>query len=226
MLEIGPGGGVLTVGLLEEGAAAVDACELDRDWAFHLRERLASPRLRLLVADALGLAWRRFPEGLLVAGNLPYNVATAVIERLLLEAHTVPRAGFLVQREVAERLVAGPGEADYGALSVLTVARAEARILGRVGRGAFRPRPEVDGAFVGFALRPPPLPAAELCDFAATVRLAFGLRRKTLRNALAAGWGRAAADRALDRLGLGPKTRAEALPLEAFVALHRLAPDG
>lgn len=234
VVEIGPGAGALTAELLAAGAARVLALELDPDWARVLHRRLAGreeagpARLAVAVADALDLPWERLPAPTLAAGNLPYNVATALVERLLPHHATVPRAAFLVQREVAERLVARPGDGAYGSLSVVVAAYAEARVLGRVRPGSFRPRPRVEGAFVGFRLRPPPLPPAAMRPFLATVRLAFGQRRKTLRNALAAGWGRRGAEAALERAGISPNLRAEALGLTELLALHqaRLATDG
>ncbi len=220
VVEIGPGGGVLTEALLA-ARARVAACEIDPEWAFALAGRRLGGGLSIAVIDALDLAWERLPPDARVAGNLPYNVATTLLERLLRRASGVERAGFLVQLEVARRLVAGPGGRDYGALSVVVAARAEARLLARVRRASFRPAPAVDGAFVGLVRRPPPLPAGEMEAFDATVRRAFAQRRKTLRNALAAGWGREAADALLADLGLGPRTRAETLALGDFVALHR-----
>ncbi|HZI63859.1 MAG TPA: rRNA adenine N-6-methyltransferase family protein, partial [Thermoanaerobaculia bacterium] len=127
---------------------------------------------------------------------------------------------FLVQLEVAQRLVAPPGASEYGALSVLTAARAAARLLGRVRPGGFRPPPKVHGAFVGFELRAPPLPPEDMAAFAATVHAAFAQRRKTLRNALGASWGRAAAEQVLAAAGLGPERRAQELDLEEFLRLH------
>lgn len=217
--EIGPGSGVLTRELLAAGAARVVGYELDLDWAFSLRGGLRDPRLRIVSGDALYLRWERLPKGTEVAGNLPYNVATAIIDRVLDAHRSVPRAGFLVQLEVARRLVAQPGDPDYGAASVLVRARAEARILGRVRPGAFRPPPKVDSAFVGFLLRPPIVEGNAMRELRSTVRAAFGLRRKTLRNSLAGSWGVEAADAALVKLGWGPKTRAEGLALEDFMAL-------
>ena len=116
----------------------------------------------------------------------------------------MPRAAFLVQKEVAERIVAGPGDPGYGSFSVLVACYARASVLGRVRPGSFRPPPKVESAFVGLELHAPPLPPAEMPAFLATVRLAFGQRRKTLRNALAAGWGREEAERALAAAGLPP----------------------
>lgn len=232
VVEIGPGGGVLTAELLAAGAARVVGWEIDLPWAAELRRRLAGERLSLVVADALDLDWRSlalrgtaFPANtVLAAGNLPYNVATPILERLLPHHAAVPRAAFLVQKEVGERLVARPGDADYGSLSVLVAAYAEARLLGRVPKGAFRPPPKVDGAFVGLTLRPPPLPEAEMPDFLATVRASFLKRRKTLRNSLAAAWGRDEAERALATFlpahGLPPTARAERLGVDELLALH------
>lgn len=252
VVEIGPGGGVLTGELLAAGAARVVGWEIDLAWAAELRRRFAEPlpaaaagggagagepaRLAIVVADALALDWpslarrRASPVGtVLAAGNLPYNVATPILERLLPHHAAVPRAAFLVQKEVGERLVAGPGDAAYGSLSVLVAAYAEARLLGRVSKGAFRPPPKVDGAFVGLTLRPPPLPEAEMPAFLATVRAAFAKRRKTLRNSLAAAWGRDEAERALAAFlpahGFPPTARAERLGLAELVALHRARMD-
>ncbi len=227
VLEIGPGGGVLTRELARWGAR-VWAWELDPEWAFALRSELTDgrvapgvPRSSLVVGDALEIAWERLPAPTLVTGNLPYNVATALVDRLLRHPDRIPRAAFLVQKEVAERLVAGPGEAGYGALSVLVRARADARILGRVKAGSFRPPPKVDGAFVGFELRAPPLSAAGMAALEATVHLAFGQRRKTLRNSLGAGWGREPAERALAAAAIAPGARAQELSLADFLRLER-----
>lgn len=225
VLEIGPGGGALTRELLAAGASVL-AWELDVEWAIELARHLASPRLSIVAADALDLEPARLPPPTLVAGNLPYAVSTAIIERLLPAWRNVPRAAFLVQREVAERLVARPGDPGFGALSVLVRARAEVRWLGRVSRGSFRPEPKVDGAFVGLRLHRPPLDEPAMEAFAASVRLGFAQRRKTLRNALAAGWGRAEAERVLAALALPSRVRAEDLDLERWLAVHRVHRTG
>ncbi|MEA2695558.1 MAG: rRNA (adenine1518-N6/adenine1519-N6)-dimethyltransferase [Acidobacteriota bacterium] len=219
VLEIGPGGGVLTTALLAAGARVL-AWEVDPDWAAVLRARLPDPRLALVVGDALEIPWDRLPAPTLVAGNLPYNVATAIIERLFPHQERVPRAAFLVQKEVADRLVAGPGDEAYGSLSVLTAAYAEARLLGRVKRGSFRPPPKVEGAFVGFTLHAPPLPADEMPGFVRMVRLAFNQRRKTLRNALGADWGREKAEAVLGAAGVGARVRAEEVGLSGFLEIY------
>jgi 16S rRNA (adenine1518-N6/adenine1519-N6)-dimethyltransferase len=218
-VEVGPGGGVLTWRLLAS-ARCVDAIEMDPAWAFFLRDLSEPTALRVVIGDALDVRWERLPKGSLVTGNLPYRISTALVERLLPLADVVPRAAFLVQREVAERLVAVPGAPAYGSLSVLVDICADRTVLGYVARGSFRPPPQVEGAFVGLSFRHPPFDVVEFAAFARTVRQAFALRRKTLRNSLAAAWGREAAENALEALGLDARVRAEALDSSAFVELH------
>jgi 16S rRNA (adenine1518-N6/adenine1519-N6)-dimethyltransferase len=221
VLEIGPGDGVLTRRLLaSEPAPTVWAWELDPAWAFRLR-RDAGPHLQIVAGDALEIPWARLPAGIAVAGNLPYNVATPLVERWLTRAKASPRAAFLVQWEVGERLVARPGERAYGALSVAVAMHAEAVLVGRVGRGAFVPVPKVDGAFVGLIRRPPPVAAADLPHLTAVVRAAFAARRKTLRNSLAMSYGNERAAAVLAACGMDPRRRAETWSLADFVRLAR-----
>ena len=222
ILEIGPGGGVLTRALLQAGARVWGA-ELDLEWAWQLRRSLGGEAaLRIVAIDALDLEWERLPPSTMVAGNLPYNVATPILAALLPHHRQVPRAAFLLQKEVAERLTAKPGTRDYGALTVLVACHAEAMILGRVKPGAFRPPPKVDSAFVGLRLRPPPLPDADLPSFLAFVREGFGQKRKTLRNSLGRSVGPARVLTAIETLGLLPTARAEELSLERWLALWSL----
>jgi len=220
VVEIGPGGGVLTAELVAAQARVI-ALEVDPQWAFYLRRRLPGAAVRVVVLDALGLEWRRLPSPTLVAGNLPFQVATPIIESLLPHVGTVPRAGFMVQKEVAERLVARPGKRAYGSLSVLVAAQARASYLGTVRPGSFHPPPGVTAAFVGLELCAPPLPAAEMPAFARLVRGAFARRRKTLRNSLAAEWGRELSEEVLRSVGLERSCRAEALEFGAFVEMYR-----
>jgi 16S rRNA (adenine1518-N6/adenine1519-N6)-dimethyltransferase len=220
VLEIGPGGGVLTAELMAAGARVL-GWELDLEWATELRRRL--PGIQLVIGDALEIAWSRLPVPTLAAGNLPYNVATAILERMLPHHERVPKAAFLVQKEVADRLVARPRDEAYGSLSLLVAAYAHARPLGRVRKGSFRPPPKVEGGFVGLELHPPPLPPEEMPELIALIRLAFNQRRKTLRNALAAGWGRERAEAVLAAVGLPEKVRGEELGLEAFLEIYQRA---
>jgi 16S rRNA (adenine1518-N6/adenine1519-N6)-dimethyltransferase len=227
VVEVGPGGGLLTRELLAAGAR-VWGVEVDPAWACLLGRSLRrapapSPgRLQLVAMDAMEWPWASLPHGTLVAGNLPYNVATALVTAILPLHERVPRAAFLLQLEVAQRLAARPGTRDYGALTVFTACHAEVRILGRVRPGSFRPPPKVESAFVGLTLRAPPLPAGEMPGLLRLVRQAFGQKRKTLRNALGATVGRDRVVSALARLGLPPQARAEELPLAAWLELWRL----
>jgi 16S rRNA (adenine1518-N6/adenine1519-N6)-dimethyltransferase len=219
VIEIGPGGGVLTAELMREGARVV-AWEIDVAWAFELERRLGEP-LRIVIGDALELPWDRLSSPTLVVGNLPYNVATVLIRAMLRHGESIPRAAFLVQLEVGQRLVAGPGDKDYGALSVLTAASARARLLGRVRPGSFRPPPRVVSAFVGFELRAPEVPEDEYPLFVELVHGAFSQRRKKLRNSLGSTLGREGAAAILGEAGVDGDKRAQELELAAFLAMHR-----
>jgi 16S rRNA (adenine1518-N6/adenine1519-N6)-dimethyltransferase len=224
VLEIGPGGGVLTRELVAAGAR-VAAVELDPSWAFHLGRELATipsaERPDLAIADALALRWEGISPAWRVAGNLPYQVGTAIVERFLAGAPPGVRAAFLLQRELVERLGARAGEPEYGALSVLVAARARVTLLGRVPPGAFAPPPKVESAFVGLETTSPAIPSQEWRGFLATVHAAFGRRRKQLRNALLASFPRARVERALASAGIDPAERAERVDLARFVALSR-----
>ena len=226
VLEIGPGGGVLTFALLERGHSTI-AWELDPRWAFELRRRSASrgagsaTTLRLVLGDALDLPWGRLEKVHSVLGNLPYNVSTAILQRALAEGRRGLRLGFLVQLEVAQRICAVPGSKTYGALSVLVRARCGApMVLGRVKPGSFHPPPKVDSAFVGLDLNEERWRSPAWDSFAGLIFEAFGKRRKTIRNALSSRRG-AGLDAALERAEIDPRHRPEQVGIEGWLALHR-----
>ena len=221
VVEIGSGGGVLTRLLLEGGASRVIACELDLLWTFALRRRITDPRLVLVAGDGCDLRYQTVPASTRIAGNLPYNVATRIVLAVLERAPVGARAAFLVQREVAHRLAAGPGDSDYGGLSVLVGARATVRRLSLVRPGSFVPPPAVTSAFVGLERRATPVDEAEWSAFTGFVRAAFSQRRKTLVNNFRSTVGRPAAEAALSALCLPSTARAESLGLSEFVALFR-----
>ena len=221
VVEVGPGGGVLTEALLGVGAR-VTAWELDRAWAFAVARRLPREDLRVVIGDALDLPWDRLPRGCKVAGNLPYNVATPLLDAMLGAGQRIAAIGVLLQLEVAERLVAPPGSKVYGALSVLTQARAVPRILARVLPGSFVPPPKVGSAFVGLAPRQDQPSAERLAELRRLVYAAFGQRRKTLRNALGARWPREQVVAAIEDAGLTADVRAEQVPLAVFLELSDL----
>jgi len=240
-LEIGPGEGVLTVPLAE-AAASVVAVEIDPLMASLLREGPARrcPTLHILEADALEVGPEQVLEllghspnagqKLRLAGNLPFNVSVPLIRRWMDRLDRVADMTFMVQREVAQRMTAAPGEPAYGFLSLLVQLHCEARPLLEVKRIAFRPRPNVDATVVRLEPREgPELPAKERSWLLEVISLAFRSRRKTLFNNLRGDTRFTGMDGPLENLlrgqGLDRNRRGETLPLEAFIDLAReLAP--
>lgn len=222
VVELGAGLGHLTARLLARGAQ-VTAVERDRDMAAVLRGELGD-RIRLLEADAVRLDYRALGDGKLsVVGNLPYHLTSPILFAILDQAEAVSRAVFLVQREVAERLSAGPGVKDWGLLSVLLQHRADVTLERRVPRGAFVPPPEVESAVVRVAFRPPRAPVSDEARFRRLVKAGFAQRRKVLANALAAA-KLAPADQlaaAMARAGVDGRRRGETLTVEEWAALER-----
>jgi 16S rRNA (adenine1518-N6/adenine1519-N6)-dimethyltransferase len=224
-LEIGPGLGALTSWLAEAGAPVV-AVELDRGLAAHLRDRFTGGSVEIVEADFLKVPaqeWRRrFPEGGTALGNLPYSISSPVVLRLIELRDRFPRAVLMLQREVVDRLCAGPGGKEYGILSVYLGVLAEARKEFVVRRACFHPAPDVDSAvmsvrFVGDY--PEPLVEA----LRTVVRAAFAHRRKTLRNAPVPflPGGTAQWRELLLAAGIDPAGRAEEVPPAAYLALAR-----
>lgn len=243
VLEIGPGKGVLTRRLIGRVRSLV-AVEIDPGLAELLRAELAgAPDLTIVQGDILKTDLQATLRGLgasperraRVIANLPYNIATAVILKLLGERSLLRDLLVLVQREVAERIVSPPGRRSYGGLSVLCQVHAKVESLLRLRPGSFRPVPKVDSALVRLTLRSRDA-EAEHSDGAAppgaledVLRVAFGRRRKTLLNNLAslpgpagAPFGSDAARRLIIAAGLDPGARPEAIPVEGFLALVRL----
>jgi 16S rRNA (adenine1518-N6/adenine1519-N6)-dimethyltransferase len=223
VLEVGPGLGSLTLGLLP-AAAHVTAVEIDPRLAALLPRTVAerAPALadRLTVVEADALRLREVPGSAPTAlvANLPYNVAVPVLLHLLELLPTLRRALVLVQAEVAERLAAAPGSAAYGVPSAKAAWYGDVRRAGNVGRRVFWPEPNVDSGLVALDRRPPP-PGDRAATFA-VVDAAFATRRKGLRAALArwAG-GPAAAEARLRAAGIDPTTRGEQLSIADFTRL-------
>jgi 16S rRNA (adenine1518-N6/adenine1519-N6)-dimethyltransferase len=222
VVEIGPGRGALT-DVLSAVCRRLVAIEIDRDLVRHLRERFQDqPQVEIVEGDALETDWGALADGpYLLAGNLPYYITTPLIFRIL--EHPRPRrAVLLVQREVADRLSAGPGSSDYGALTVNVQVTATVKTVGRVPSGAFHPRPNVDSAIVLITPRVEPLLGAEdEMPFRKFVQATFGMRRKQLGRVLR-GMG-VPADRAiaiLGGIGVDPSARPETLDPQGFVRLY------
>lgn len=224
VLEIGPGLGSLTLGLLETGAS-VTAIEIDERLAGRLpgttRERLgeeAAERLRVVTADALQVDTLPGPAPTAVVANLPYNVSVPVLLRLLELFHGWRRGLVMVQLEVADRLVAAPGSKIYGVPSAKMAWYASASRVGTVPPTVFWPVPNVDSGLVRIERRDPP-PGDRTKTFA-VIDAAFSQRRKMLRSALSGLFGSATkASDAIQAAGLDPTTRGEALSVEHFAAI-------
>jgi 16S rRNA (adenine1518-N6/adenine1519-N6)-dimethyltransferase len=226
-LEVGPGLGSLTLGLLD-AAAHVTAVEIDPVLAAALPGTVRQRRpdraanLTVLAADALRLTALPGPAPTALVANLPYNVAVPVVLHLLELLPGLEHGLVMVQAEVAERLAAPPGSRTYGVPSVKAAWYATVRRAGAVPRAVFWPVPNVDSGLVELVRRDPP-PGDRAATFA-VVDAAFAQRRKTLRAALA-GWAgsAAAAEATLRRAGVDPGLRGEALDVTAFARIAAAA---
>ncbi|WP_250003251.1 16S rRNA (adenine(1518)-N(6)/adenine(1519)-N(6))-dimethyltransferase RsmA [Actinoplanes sp. M2I2] len=222
-LEVGPGLGSLTLGLV--GAVRhVHAVEIDPRLADALPGTVPAAHLSVHNADALHVRGADFdPAPTMLVANLPYNVAVPVVLHLLAELPTLRGGLVMVQKEVADRLVAGPGSKVYGIPSVKLAWYAQARSAGKVPPAVFWPVPNVDSGLVAFTRRTPPAGADRRAVFA-VVDAAFAQRRKTLRAALA-GWagGAGRAEQVLVAAGVSPQARGESLTVEQFAAIAAAA---
>jgi 16S rRNA (adenine1518-N6/adenine1519-N6)-dimethyltransferase len=224
VLEVGPGLGSLTLGLLPS-VARVYAVEVDPTLAAALPETVKrkapehADKLTVLHRDALRLAAEEVPGATALVANLPYNVAVPVVLHLLATVPTLRHGLVMVQKEVADRLTAAPGSKVYGAPTVKLAWFARARPAGRVPPGVFWPVPKVDSGLVGFTTRQPPADLDRAAVFA-VIDGAFAQRRKTLRAALA-GWAGGAdeAARILTAAGIDPGARGESLTVDQFAAV-------
>ena len=225
VVEIGPGLGSLTLGLLEQ-AKHVIAVEIDNKMAAAIEDTVAKrapgKSFYLVSADALKVTELPLQPDALVA-NLPYNISVPVLLHFLEQFSTISSGLVLVQAEVAHRLAALPGSKVYGVPSAKLAWYAHANLAGNIGRNIFWPVPNVDSALVYFVKREVPLGSEELrLETFAVIDNAFSQRRKTLRQALATWAGTPAlAEEILVRAGIDPTKRGEALTILDFVAIAK-----
>lgn len=227
VLEIGPGEGTLTEALLATGAMVV-AIERDERMIEILQRKFMGRDFALVVGDALALdwaalvaPWTALGKRWLVAGNIPYYITSPLLDRAL----TPPLPAivtFLVQKEVADRVVAAAGEEAFGGLSIGIQVAAEAERLFTVGRGAFVPPPKVDSAVLRLTPHATPrIPVERIGDFRRLVTSLFSYRRKTMLRALreARGLGADQAAAVLRAAAIAPDVRPEVIPVEGWIRL-------
>lgn len=221
-VEIGPGRGVLTERMLASGIS-VTAVELDRRLCAGLSARFAEG-LTLVQGDFLKIDLSVLPQSCAVVSNLPYAVASPILQRLL-DWPGWDRAVLMFQKEVAQRILAGPGSRKYGPLTLSVLLKAEAEPVCVVPKTCFSPRPQVDSAVLRLRRLMRPRLTEDVSEerFFKAVGAAFQHRRKTVGKSLAISLGipREQADEALKRAGLSPELRAEDIPLEGYVSLAR-----
>ncbi|HXH03741.1 MAG TPA: 16S rRNA (adenine(1518)-N(6)/adenine(1519)-N(6))-dimethyltransferase RsmA [Candidatus Competibacteraceae bacterium] len=219
LVEIGPGLGAITLPLLR-ACGRLEAVELDRDLIPRLVEQARGVgELVIHHGDVLDFDFAALAgsgEKLRLVGNLPYNISTPLLFHLLAQAHAIADMHFMLQKEVVERMAAGPGEEAYSRLSVMVQYRCRVQPLFLIRPGAFNPPPKVDSAFVRLLPHPrPPVAVADETRFAQVVQLAFGQRRKTLRNSLKG----LLESSAIAACGIDPGARPQTLSLPQFAAL-------
>jgi 16S rRNA (adenine1518-N6/adenine1519-N6)-dimethyltransferase len=225
VVEIGAGLGSLTLALAETGAS-VTAIEVDSGLVRALRSVVEPVGVTVVEGDALRLDWSSLlgADRWVLVANLPYNVATPLVADLLDGVPAIARMLVMVQREVAERLAASPGDDAYGAVSVKVAYWATAKVVGRVPATVFHPVPKVESALVRIDRRPAPAVGPEVDPewLFRLVRAGFGQRRKMLRRSLAA----LVPAEAFGAAGIRPEARAEELAVEAWGRLAACTSSG
>jgi 16S rRNA (adenine1518-N6/adenine1519-N6)-dimethyltransferase len=223
LVEIGPGRGAITQGLLT-AAGRLDVVEIDRDLIPQLADRFP-PQTGLTIHNADALAFDfcvLCPPGerLRLVGNLPYNISTPLLFHFLEQTHCIQDMHLMLQKEVVERIAADPGRRDYGRLTVGIQAYCRVDPLFTIGPGAFTPAPKVDSAFLRLTpYRPLPHPVLDPSTLTRLVAQAFSQRRKTLRNTLKG----ALPPGSLEEQGIDPGQRAEEIPVETYIRLANAA---
>jgi 16S rRNA (adenine1518-N6/adenine1519-N6)-dimethyltransferase len=225
VVEIGPGLGILSEAIFRHGVHSLTMIELDKRLATVLQDRTRDRRgVNIINADFLDLRGLPGDGPLKVVANLPFNVASAILERLCADHARITLMVLMFQREVAERIRARPGDSDYGALSVYTALYWNVTDHFRVAAGNFNPQPKVDAEVLVFTPRRLPLfDSADEQKILRTIRAAFTQPRKTLRNSLASGLGivPGIAQVMLERAAIDPVARAATLHLDDFLRLAR-----
>lgn len=228
VIEVGAGLGALTLGLAEV-AASVIAIEFDRKLVAALEETLhETANVSVISGDAMAMDLEELTAGRphTFASNLPYNISTPLLAKLLEAAPSIVRFVVMVQKEAGQRLLAGPGTKSYGSISVRVRYHCDARMLGSIPRSVFWPVPKVDSVLICLTRRKLSTQTISSTDLMRVVRAAFAERRKTARNSLVSSLGLPpqVVDDALALTGIDPSARAESLDLDSFAALAQRLP--
>ena len=216
--EIGPGKGAITARLLAR-FGEVEALEMDRDLVALLEKKYADSDLKIIQGDVLKADFRKLAGNrrLSIIGNLPYNISSPLLFQLIENLDVIDEMVFMLQKEVVDRMTAGPGSKVYGRLSVSTGLLLHSEKLFDVPPGAFFPAPKMMSSVVKLRPRAEVDPALDRKVFDGIVKAAFSQRRKTIRNSLSA-W---ASEEQLIELGIDPKLRAERLDIQTYVHLAK-----
>jgi 16S rRNA (adenine1518-N6/adenine1519-N6)-dimethyltransferase len=224
VVEIGPGLGAITFPLLQR-LKHLEAVEIDRDAIRHLAAKADPAALRIHEADVLDFDFsvlRTGEERLRIVGNLPYNISTPLLFRLIAQRDVVLDMHFMLQKEVVDRMAATAGGKEYGRLTVMLAPWLRVEPLFDIGPAAFRPPPRVTSTFVRLVPHAsPPFPLNTPARFSAIVAAAFSQRRKTLRNALK----QLLTDEQIRQAGIDPSLRAEVIAPAGFAALSDVRPE-
>jgi len=224
VLEIGPGIGTLTEALSKH-AGRVVAVEYDNRFIAILKETLGGrDNIKVIQADAMDTDLNSLGANVMVS-NLPYNVGTAVITKVLQDVPDITRMVVMLQKEMVNRLAAGPGSKDYGVLAISAGCYARTTIVAEVKRNSFLPPPDVDSAIAVLDRRPRPQFGSETAAFIAFVKGLFAVRRKTVKKALTIGEtavSTAMATAAVTKSGLDPTARAETMSAEELWRLYEM----
>ena len=221
ILEIGPGLGVLTRELIQR-VKHVYAIEVDSALCRQLQNEYPADRLKMIQGDFLRYPLDTLPSGMKVIGNLPYNISTPIIEKLIANRSRFKQFFFTVQLEFGNRLAAKPDSRDYGAFSCFVQYYADIQILFKIRNTAFRPVPKVTSCFLRMTFREPVHQAQDEILLFQITRHAFQQRRKKIGNALGTLFPNDQIDSALDELNIDQNARAENLTLRDFVELSRV----
>ena len=227
LLEIGPGQGALTFPVLKQ-AKQLTAIEIDRDLiaSLHSIRHTLSEQFNLIEADALTFDYASLKtnreEKIRVYGNLPYNITSPLLFRLLSFIHIIQDGHFMVQKEVAERIAAEPGSKDYGRLSVMIQYYCQAEILFDVGPEAFYPKPKVNSSIIRLIpYDQSPYDYVPQAALESVVKQSFAHRRKTLRNNLKG----LLSEQHWQKLNINPQLRPEELSISQFVSITQIVLD-